>query len=69
MWEVSVSILVGGITEDYSLGDSLSGNSEELLQRGGVGQRSAYMWFWRREMRNQAHISVDAAASHKKPTS
>ena len=28
-------------TEDYSLGDSLSASSEELLQRGGVEGRSA----------------------------
>ena len=36
----AVSVLSGD-TEDYSLGDSLSASSEELLQSGGVWGRSA----------------------------
>ena len=35
--KVVSEILFEDLTEDYSLGDSLSGSSEELLQRGKGG--------------------------------
>ena len=35
--KVVSEILLEDLTEDYSLGDSLSGSSEELLQRGKGG--------------------------------
>ena len=37
--EVASSVLFGGLTEDYSLGDGLSESAEELFQRGKGGAR------------------------------
>ena len=37
--EVSSKVLFGDLTEDYRPGDSLSGSSEELLQRAEGGAR------------------------------
>ena len=45
-WELWVKFYLGQ-NEDYSLGNSVSDRSEEMLWRArGGGARSGYMWFW-----------------------
>ena len=67
-WELWVKFYLEQ-NEDCSPGDSISDNSEILLQRGRRG-RSIYMWFWwRGSTCNQAHIFAEGlmrvTASHK----
>lgn len=47
-----------GFTEDYSPGDSLPDNSEELLQRSW-GRGQCVTWFWLRSMCSPAYILLE----------
>ena len=54
---------IWGLTEDYSLGDSLSGSSEELLQRVGGGGGGQYIYdFGEGGTGHQAYISVEGCS-------
>ena len=54
--KLSCKVRYLGQNEDCNPGDSISDNSEKLIQRGN-GERSVYMWFWWRENTcNQVHI-------------
>ena len=56
---------IWGLTEDYSLGDSLSDSSDKLLSRGRREWASVYMIFWRLgNTCSQAYILL-VIASHK----
>ena len=62
---------IWGQNEDCGLGDSISENSEKLLQRGRG--RWVYTWFWERgSTHNQTHIFAEGllrvTISHKRQT-
>ena len=58
---------IWGITEDYSLGDTLSDDSEELFQRGSGGDRIIRVFLKTKENKMHGQISKDHFSSHKKP--
>ena len=66
MWELWVQFYLG-LTEDYSPGHSLSGSSEDLLQRGGGGGQCKYDFGERYEIKHSFQQKV--AASHKEQVS